>query len=201
MFQLIGILSGLIALFSSFHYIRDIIRGNTKPHRMAWVIFITLSGISFFAQFAEGATSSLWFPLVLFIQAVIIFSLTLKYGVGGFSKINVISLLLAICIMIVWIITKSAAIAIICTISVNTIGKFLVALKVNKLPNTEYLPTWIYSVAASILAAISVGELNWILIITPLHNAITVGIIAGVIIYRRNQINNSRELKGKTATL
>ena len=201
MFQLIGILSGLIALFSSFHYIRDIIRGNTKPHRMAWVIFITLSGISFFAQFAEGATSSLWFPLVLFIQAVIIFSLTLKYGVGGFSKINVISLLLAICIMIVWIITKSAAIAIICTISVNTIGKFLVALKVNKLPNTEYLPTWIYSVAASILAAISVGELNWILIITPLHNAITVGIIAGVIIYRRNQINNSRELKGKTASL
>jgi hypothetical protein len=190
MFQLFGILSGLIALYSSFHYIRDIIRCNTKPHRMAWVIFITLSGVSFFAQLAEGATNSLWFPLVLFVQAIIIFSLTLKYGVGGFGKYDVMSLILAILIMIVWVITKSPAIAIICTVSVNTIGKALVAAKTYKHPHSEYLPTWLYSVLASILSALAVGKLNWILLITPIQNALTVGAIAGIIIYRRKQLRD-----------
>jgi hypothetical protein len=188
MAQLFGILSGLIALYSSFYYIRDIVRGNTKPHRMAWVIFITLSGISFFAQLAEGATNSLWFPLVLFVQAIIIFSLTLKFGVGGFGKYDIVSLVLAILIMIVWAVTKSPALAIICAVSVNTIGKLLVAVKTYRQPDTEYLPTWIYSVVASVLAALAVGKLDWILLITPVQNALTVGAIAAIIIYRRKQL-------------
>lgn len=188
MLEVIGILSGIIAFLASIPYIIDIVKGNTKPQRMAWVIFITLSGISFFAQMAEGATNSLWFPLVLFVQSIIIFGLTLKYGVGGASKFDIFSLVLAIAIMLVWFITNSAALAIICGVAVNTIGKALVAVKVYKLPHTEYVPTWVWSAVASVLAVIAVGELDWILILAPLQNAITVAAIACLILYRRKQV-------------
>ena len=185
MLEILGILSGVIALYSSYEYIKDILKGNTKPHRIAWIIFITLSGISFFAQLAEGATNSLWVPAVLFTQAIIIFALSIKRGIGGFSTYNIISLVLSVLIMIVWVITKSPAIAIMCTVSVNTIGKIMVAIKVYKLPHSEYLPTWLYSVVASILSAMAVGKMDWILLLTPIQNAITVGAIAAIIIYRR----------------
>jgi hypothetical protein len=188
MLEIIGILSGLIAFAASIPYIIDIVKGNTKPQRMAWVIFLTLSGISFFAQLAEGATDSLWFPLVLFVQAIIIFALTLKFGVGGQSKFDIFSLVAALCIMLIWYATKSAAVAIVCSVTINTIGKILVAEKTYRMPHTEYLPTWIWSAVASFLAVIAVGSWNWILIITPLQNGITVSIIAGIIIVRRRGI-------------
>ncbi len=187
MVELLGILSGVIVFIASIPYIIDIVKGNTKPQRMAWVIFITLSGISFFAQLAEGATNSLWFPLVLFVQAIIIFTLTIKFGVGGFGKFDILSLLLAVLIMIVWAVTKSAALAIICSVAVNTIGKILVAVKVYKKPHTEYVPTWAWSAVASVFAVLAVGNLDWVLIITPLQNAITVGAIAILIFVRRKQ--------------
>lgn len=188
MFQFFGILSGVIALVASIPYIIDIVKGNTKPQRMAWVIFITLSGISFFAQLAEGATNSLWFPLVLFVQAIIIFSLTLKYGMGGFGKFDILSLILAILIMVIWVVTKSAAIAIICSVTVNTLGKILVVAKVYKKPNTEYVPTWTWSAIASVFAVLAVGKLDWILMLPAFQNALTVGAIAALIVMRRKEL-------------
>ena len=187
MSDLFGILSGIIALVASIPYIIDIIRGNTKPQRMAWVIFIVLSGISFFAQLSAGATDSLWFPLVLFVQSIIIFVLTIKFGIGGFGKFDVLSLVLAVLIMVIWAVTKSAAIAIVCGVAVNTIGKVLVAAKVYKYPKTEYLPTWVWSAIASAFAVLAVGELDWILILSPLQNALTVAAIAVLITFRRHQ--------------
>ena len=192
MLEILGILSGVIALYSSYEYIKDILKGNTKPHRIAWIIFITLSGISFFAQLAEGATNSLWVPAVLFTQAIIIFALSIKRGIGGFSTYNIISLVLSVLIMIVWVITKSPAIAIMCTVSVNTIGKIMVAIKVYKLPHSEYLPTWLYSVVASILSAMAVGKMDWILLLTPVQNALTVGIIAAIIYQRRKILSKNK---------
>ena len=188
MLEILGILSGVIAFAASIPYIVEIIKGNTKPQRMAWVLFLVLSGISFFAQLAAGASASLWFPLVLFLQAIIIFSLTLKFGVGGFSRFDIVSLVFAIVIMILWALTDSPESAIICSVAVNTIGKILVAVKVYRLPHTEYVPTWVWSALASILAAVSVGSFNWILLLTPLQNAITVGMIAALILYRRKLI-------------
>lgn len=188
MLEIFGILSGVIAFASSIPYIIDIIKGNTRPQRMAWVIFITLSGISFFAQLAEGATHSLWFPAVLFLQSIIIFGLTLKYGMGGFERVDIFSMIAAILIMIIWWVTKSPAIAIVCGVLVNTIGKILVARKVYAYPNTEYLPTWVWSSVASLFAVVAVGGWNWILIITPLQNALTVFSIAAIIYIRRQKI-------------
>lgn len=190
MLEIIGILSGVIAFLASIPYIIDIVKGNTKPQRMAWVIFITLSGISFFAQLAEGATNSLWFPAVLFLQSIIIFALTLKFGMGGFSKFDIGSFIASILIMIIWWVTKSPAIAIVCGVLVNTIGKILVTQKVYQHPKTEYLPTWVWSAVASVLAVAAVGGWDWILIITPLQNAVTVGIIATIIFLRRQKLTN-----------
>lgn len=188
MYQFIGISAAIILVFASFHYIADIVRGETKPQRMAWVIFTTLGTISFFGQLAEGATASLWFPLILMVQGYVILGLSLKYGVGGANTIDKISLVLSLAIFVVWWLTNSAALAIIFAVSINTIGKVLVAIKTYHKPYSEYLPTWILATIASVLTAISVGELNWILLLAPVQNGLTVGAVAGIIIYRRKDV-------------
>lgn len=103
---------------------------------------------------------------------------------GGFGKLDVASLAAAVLIIVIWAVTKSPSIAIVCGALVNTIGKALVAVKVYHHPNTEYLPTWVWSVVGSIFAVLSVGTLNSILILPGLQNGITVGIIAAIIYFR-----------------
>jgi hypothetical protein len=193
--RLLGILSGVIVFIAGIPYVIEIIKGRTKPQRMAWVIFFTLSGVSFFAQLQEGAIHSLWFPLVLLVNSAVVFALTLKFGMGGVGTFDVACLFAAIGIMLIWAMTKSPSIAIVSSVAVNTIGKVLVAKKVYHHPETEYLPTWIWSAIASVLAVLSVGKLAWILILTPLQNAITVGAIALLIIRRRGAQRNSNQSK------
>lgn len=186
--QLFGALSVVLFLVGTIPYIIDILRGNTKPHRMAMFIFVLLSAIAFTGQLLEGAEESLWFAGVLLLNQIILFILSFKYGMGGFTRRDKISLALTILIVVVWYLTDSVALALVLTVTVNTIGKFLVMSKVYEHPYTELLYSWIVSTFASIFAVLAVGELDWLLLLVPAQNAITVGIIAGIIILRRKQL-------------
>ncbi|KKT58129.1 MAG: hypothetical protein UW52_C0064G0012 [Candidatus Gottesmanbacteria bacterium GW2011_GWA1_44_24b] len=60
MLQTFGLLSAVIFPISYFPYVRDTLRGKTKPERASWFIWATLGAIAFFSQLAKGATDSLW---------------------------------------------------------------------------------------------------------------------------------------------
>ncbi|MFZ1483721.1 MAG: hypothetical protein WAS36_01780 [Candidatus Saccharimonadales bacterium] len=186
--QLFGALSVILFLAGTIPYIIDILRGNTKPHRMAMFIFVVLSAIAFTGQLLEGAEASLWFAGVLLINQITLFILSFKYGMGGFTTREKISLALTALILIFWYLTDSVAIALVLTVTVNTIGKLLIMAKVYDHPYTELLYSWIMSTFASVFAVLAVGELDWLLILVPAQNAITVGIVAGIIIIRRKQL-------------
>lgn len=186
--QTFGVISALIGIGTIIPYYVDIVRGNTKPQKVAFLIFAILSTISFFGQLVEGATSSLLLPAVFMIHLWIVFILSLKYGVGGRSKSNIYSFIFSIMILVIWFFTRSAELAIILTVIVNTVGKYLIAEKVYNEPYSDLLLIWWASVFASLFAMISVGELDYILLLPHAQNALTVGIIAAIIVYRRKVI-------------
>ena len=183
-----GIVSGVIALAGMVPYIVDIIRGNTKPQRAAFLLF-TISGfIAFLGQLAEGAIYSLFFAGALMSTSLLTFILSFKFGVGGFGRRDKIGLFLVGCILAAWFLTGSAALAVVLIVIFNTIAKILVMFKVYQLPHTELLYTWIMSTISSLFAVLSVGSLDWILLLSPLQNGITVGLIALIIFVRRRFI-------------
>jgi hypothetical protein len=82
-----GYLSGIAILISFFPYIRDIFQGKTKPERISWLIWAILGAISFFSQFAKGASLFLWYVtreaavalfIVIFIDAIGVYLTVLK---------------------------------------------------------------------------------------------------------------------------
>ena len=93
MYTILGILGGLLALISNIPYIRDILKKTTKPHRVTWGIFFLLNIIFLGNQLAAGATSSIWLVIAFTLSTLIIFSLSLKYGVGGTTKLDVMILI------------------------------------------------------------------------------------------------------------
>lgn len=196
--QVFGVLSLITIALGLVPYYVDIIRGNTRPQRAAMFIFAVLSAIAFSGQLAAGATASLLFAGTMLCNQVLLFVLSLKYGMGGFDKKDKFSLLMAALILIVWYFTQSAAVALLLTTSVNTIGKTLVAIKVYHHPHSELLYAWYMSVIASVFGALAVGTWNWVLLLVPLHNAITVGIIALIIVARRPFVSAPKKARLRT---
>lgn len=183
--QFFGISGTLLAIYAIIPYIADIKKGNTKPHKMAQILFMIIAGISFFGQLQEGATASLYLTAYFFFIPFIILYLSRNTKIGSITKSDVATLFMCLLVLVVWAITDSPAIAIVLITFVNFVGKVLVVKKVYKYPDSELLLTWNLAIVASLLTVLSVGEFDWILILTPLHNAITVAIISMIIINRR----------------
>ncbi len=164
-----GYLSGIAILLSFVPYIKDIFRGKTKPEKISWLIWSILGLIAFFSQFAKGASYSLVMIGAQAIGDLFIFILAIKYGLGGFLKRDIIALVGVGVGLFLWYITKEAAIALFVVIFIDAMGAFLTVIKSYENPATETVSSWVLTGIGGLLACISVGSFNFILLAFPLY--------------------------------
>jgi hypothetical protein len=184
-----GLLSGILPIIGAYPYIRDELKGKTKPHRMAEFIYAVLDSIAFVSQLAKGATWSVILPGVGTVEMTIGFLLSLKYGMGGTSKKDIAALLLAATGLILWYFTRQPLTALFIVIGVDMIATALVVIKTYSHPHTETLSAWFLSFLAGLFAAAAVGHWSFTLQIYPLDVALGNGAICATILLRRNKAN------------
>lgn len=182
-----GILATILGVIGAIPYIYDTYRKKTKPHRVAWLLFLILSIIALSSQFALGARESLIFYTWFVINNTIIFGLSLrrKGGYGDISTINVICFMLAILAIIIWKTTDSPLLALICVLIADGIGALLVLVKAYRHPGTETTIMWALGAVAAFINILAVGSLRIELIAAPLQILIlSVGIVMAIYIGR-----------------
>ena len=169
MLTYLGIFAGVLAAISYIPYIIDTIGRKAQPEHATWFIWLVLQTIAFFAQLSKGATSSLWFTAFDALGVVVIFLLSLKYGVGSLAKRDGIALVAAGMGLILWYFTKNALYALLITIAIDATGTSLTVIKAYKEPTTETYSMWLLVGLASLLAVVSVGTFNFALMIYPFY--------------------------------
>src|SRR6266498_3135268 len=102
MLQFLGITSGILTGIACIPYIKDILLGKTKPERTTWLIWSLLGSIAFFSQMSEDANWSLWLTGIDTLGVIFIFLLSLNYGVGGWTKRDMIALIAAGIGLVLW---------------------------------------------------------------------------------------------------
>lgn len=193
MLQILGITSGILSVFCYAPYIRDILLKKTRPERASWLIWSALGGIAFFSQLAKGATDSLWLTGVQTLGVIIIFILSLKFGMGGLAKRDIISLLFAGVGIVTWYITKEAAAALFIVIAVDITGSILTMIKSYEDPGSETLITWILSGTSGLFGAFAVGNWNFVLLSYPLYIFVINFLIAGSIVLGKKKDDKVRK--------
>lgn len=194
MLLIFGYISALLSILMVFPYIWDTLRKETKPERASWFIWLVLGSISFFSQMAKGATDSLWLTAGQTIAVVIVFLLSIKYGVGGFTKRDIRALIGAGFGLILWYLTQEALFALIIVILIDAIGVSLTAIKSYAEPETETLSTWFLSGTSGIFGMLAVGSFDLILLLYPLYIVLANYIIVGTIIFgRRQKLKNTKQ--------
>ena len=76
----LGVLAGLAGIADTIPYVRDTVRGSTRPHRDSWLIWGVLAIVACVAQSAHGAS---WSALMTGTQAIVtgaVFLLAIRYG-------------------------------------------------------------------------------------------------------------------------
>lgn len=185
MLQVLGLLSGLVSVVAYIPYIKDILRGSTQPERASWLIWSVLGSIALFSQLADGATYSIWLTVVQTFGVMVIFALSLRFGVGGLACRDLMALAAAGVGLILWYLTNEPVVALLIAIAIDGIGGLLTVVKSYEDPDSETLSTWLLAGIAGILAMISVGNLDKTLLAYPFYIFAINGLVVAAILAGR----------------
>ncbi len=174
-FTILGLLSAIIFVIADIPYLRDTIKGTTKPHRVTWGVVVFLNIVGFANQFASGADNSLWIFAAAVIMTSSIFIASLKNGVGGHSKGDIFSVIICGVGVLLWLFFKDPVFSIFANIFVGFVALLPTFKKTAKDPNSETKITWLLGTISTTLAAISVGELNTMLLLLPISSTLLQG--------------------------
>src|SRR6478672_7145441 len=81
-----GLLAGVATVLAIVPYVRDVLRGTTRPHRGSWLIWTVLSIVVFASQLADGGTWSLIMVAAQTVLTGLVFVLSIWRGEGGVSR-------------------------------------------------------------------------------------------------------------------
>ena len=194
----LGVLAGVVGIADTIPYVRDTIRGSTRPHRGTWLIWSVLAIVVFLSQRADGAT---WSLIMAAAQAVLtgaIFLLSIRRGEGGLSPADVLMIALAGGGVIGWIVADEPVIATACVVAADLIGAAMMVPKTYRDPGSETLATFALASLSGALATGAVGTLDPSLLLYPVYYCLANGALA-VLIHHRRRLLASRQMTSSSA--
>jgi hypothetical protein len=184
---LLGVLAALVGIADTIPYVRDILRGVTRPHRGTWLIWSALAFVVLVSQRADGASWSLPMAGAQALLTGLIFLLALRRGEGGMGLAERVMIAIAAGGVAGWLLADEPLVATACVVVADLIGAALMLPKTWSDPRSETLVTFALAAASGALAAGAVGSLDVSLLLYPVYFALVNGAIA-LVIWQRRQV-------------
>jgi len=184
---ILGVLGGVAGIADTVPYVRDTVRGSTRPHRGSWLIWGVLAIVACLAQLADGAS---WSALMTGTQAILtglVFIPAIRYGEGGMSATDLSLITLAGGGVIGWILACEPVVAVGCVIAADLTAFAMMTPKVHRDPRSETLSTYALASIGGALATGAVGMLDLSLLLYPAYYCL-VNAATAILIHRRRAI-------------
>jgi hypothetical protein len=186
---LLGISAAVLSLIDPVPYVRDILRGLTRPHRGTWLIWSTLGATAFASQLADGASWSLGMVGVQTVSMTLVLVLSIRFGMGGVGLYDLCLIGAAGLGIACWAISSQPAVATMFVVVADAAGVALMMPKTWRDPWSETQSMYVLASASGVLSAAAVGAIDASLLLYPAYFAVVNGGTAGVIAHRRRAIS------------
>ena len=181
----LGVLAGLIGIADTVPYVRDTLRGVTRPHRGTWLIWGMLAIVVCLSQRADGASWSLIMAAVQAVVTSLVFLLAIRRGTGGVSRFEVCMIAVAGGGVTGWMLADEPLVATSCVVAADLIGAALMVPKTYRDPDSETLTTFAFASLGGALAAAAVAAPDPSLLLYPAYYCLINGAIALLIVHQR----------------
>jgi hypothetical protein len=135
------ILSSALVSISYIVYALAIIKGKAKPHRTTRLVFVITTSLVFASLLAQQNQVAVWLAGISASLSFLIFLLSFKFGMGGWSKSDIACLFIALAGIIAWQITENPLIGLYFAIGSDFTAMVPTLIKTYRFPETE---TWIF---------------------------------------------------------
>ncbi len=180
-----GVLAGLLGVLDTIPYVRDMLRGSTRPHRGTWLIWSVLGCTVCFSQGADGAVWSLVMAATQAVLTTGIFLLSLRWGDGGVSIGDWAAVGIAGSGIVVWLAVEEPVLATLCVVGVDLVAVAMMVPKAYREPHSETPATYALGSLSGLFAAFAVGVPDLSLLFYPVYYCAVNGALAVLIRRRR----------------
>jgi hypothetical protein len=181
----LGVLAGLAAVVNTIPYIRDIVRGTTRPHRGTWFVWAVLAIVVYGSQRADGASWSLVMAGAQAVLTMLVFALAVRHGEGGFTAADVAFTAMAAVGVIGWLVADEPVVATASVVAADLLAAAMMAPKTYRDPGSETLASFALASVGGALAAGAAGSASLALLMYPIYFCVVNAAIALLIHHRR----------------
>ena len=157
---LIGIAAGSIGLLGYLPYIVTTLKGKTKPNRATWWVWGLLGVIQLVSYYYSESSldSAIWLLACYTLCQIFMALLSIKYGEGGWEKLDKICFAGVILSIVLWRVFNSASITLLFTIAIDIFGAVPTVAKSFYEPEKESSFSWTIFLIANSLNLVAIGS-------------------------------------------
>jgi ABC-type polysaccharide/polyol phosphate export permease len=181
----LGVLAGLCAVANAIPYIRDIVRGTTRPHRGTWLVWAVLATVVYGSQRADGASWSLLMTGAQAMLSGLIFILAVRHGEGGLSAADALLTAMAAAGVVGWVLCDDATVATASVVVADLLAAAMMTPKTYRDPTSETLASFALASVGGALAAGAAAAKEPALLVYPVYFCVVNGALALLIHHRR----------------
>lgn len=187
--NIIGILATIFVFLGYIPYLRDIIRGKTKPHLYSWFVAGFAAIIIFALQVSGGAGIG---SLVTFAAGIMCF-LVIILGIVHKSTVEILWIdtvffILAFVALALWLIAKQPVLSAILSTAVEVLGFVPTVRKSWNRPYSETLQSYFLNIFRFSFAVLALQTYTIVTTIYPITWVAFNGLFAAMLVIRRRQV-------------
>lgn len=167
--HLLIIVSSLLVLVSYLIYEWTIFRGTTRPHRTTRFVLMLITVLGASSLFAEADRVAFWLVGMMAVNSVVLFLISLKYGVGGWAKTDIICLVIALVGIALWKLTDNPALGLYASVVADFSCMIPTLIKTYHHPETEYGLFFLLDVFAAVLTLLALTSRQPQVLLYPLY--------------------------------
>lgn len=186
--EIIGIIAVLLTFVGYIPYIRDILKGKTKPHVYTWFIWGLVTAIAFGLQISADAGPGAFTTLAAAIVCFVIFGFGLRQGERNITPSDTVFLILSLIALVLWIFAKQPVLSVILVSSIDMLGFAPTIRKSWHRPYEETLISYEINTFRFSLALLALNQYTLVTALYPITWIIANGLFSIYLIIRRKSV-------------
>jgi hypothetical protein len=191
---LMAALAAALTIVSVVPYVRDMVKGTTRPNIVTWGLWCLIQAIFAAAQFSAGASLSIVLPLfeVATVGLIVVLGLA-GFGYKKYGPIDFVCLVLALGAIALWQVTNDPMLAMWMAVAADFIAAIPTLFKAYRDPKSE-TPLAYFLVVLSAIAAgfsttiIDIPNLLWPAYIFAINTSTVTLILLGKRAKKRGRV-------------